>query len=139
MRNNDFTILVAEDDPGVRRIYEKALGMEGYQLILAESGARALAELEENQVDLMITDLKMENMSALEMLPVVNRKFPNLPVIVASGYYKDIQQDFLAKGFKIKAFLQKPVCMLVLKEEVQNALAPSMVEKKRMFRISSLA
>ena len=139
MRNNDFTILVAEDDPSVRRIYEKALRMEGYKLILVEGGARALAELEENSVDLMITDLKMETMSALEMLPVVNQKYPALPILVVSGYYKDIQQDFIDKGFKVKAFLQKPVSMSVLKEEIRNVLGPGETVKKGLLKFVALA
>jgi YesN/AraC family two-component response regulator len=98
-----------------------------------------LAELEETPVDLLITDLKMETMSALEMLPVVQQKFPALPIIVVSGYYKDVQTDFIDKGFKVKAFLPKPVSMSALKEEIRNVLKTDEKGKKGLFKLAVFA
>jgi two-component system response regulator HydG len=123
MECSDFTILVAEDEPGLRRIYEKSLGQEGYKLVLAESGAQALAELEEAPVDLLITDLKMETMSALEMLPILRQSHPRLPVIVVSGRYQGLAEDFGQKGLEnVRAFLQKPVGMDILKAKLREIL-----------------
>jgi DNA-binding NtrC family response regulator len=125
---SDFTILVAEDDPSLRRIYEKSLRAEGYQLILAESGAQAMAELDEakaegKKVDLLVTDLKMEKMSALEMLPLLKESHPRLPVIVVSGRYQGLMEDFGQKGLaNVRAFLQKPVGMDVLKQKIREIL-----------------
>ena len=120
MNCSDFTILVAEDEAAIRKIYEKSLSAEGYQLILAESGARALAELREARVHLLITDLKMETMSALELLPIIRQEHPALPVIVVSGRYQGIAEDFNRKGFEnVAAFFQKPVGMDVLKKKIR--------------------
>jgi DNA-binding response OmpR family regulator len=123
MKCSDFTILVAEDDPSLRKIYEKSLLAEGYRLILAESGARALAELHETPVDLLITDMKMETMSALEMLPIIKRDHPKLPVIVVSGRYGGLEEDFRKKGFdNVESFFQKPLSMDVLKQKIRAIL-----------------
>jgi DNA-binding NtrC family response regulator len=123
MSCSDFTILVAEDEAAIRKIYEKSLSAEGYQLILAESGARAMAELREARVHLLITDLKMETMSALELLPIIRQEHPTLPVIVVSGRYQGIAEDFSRKGFEnVAAFFQKPVGMDVLKKKIREIL-----------------
>lgn len=123
MKCSDFTILVAEDEPGLRRIYEKSLSAEGYKVILAESGARALAELHETPVDLLITDIKMETMSALELLPILKRDYPKLRVIVVSGRYDGMEGDFGKKGFdNVETFFQKPLNMNILKEKIRQIL-----------------
>ena len=120
---SDFKILVAEDDPGTQKIYGKSLGAEGYQVILAESGARALAELAETKVDLLITDLKMKNMSALELLPILKRDYPKMPVIVVSGRYEGLLEDFKKKGFdNVEMFYQKPINMTILKQKIRQML-----------------
>lgn len=123
MKCSDYTILVAEDEPGLRKVYEKSLSAEGYKLILAESGARALAELHETPVDLLITDVKMETMSALELLPIIKKDFPILPVIVVSGRYEGFEEDFHKKGFdNVETFFHKPLKMDVLKQKIRQIL-----------------
>ncbi len=123
MKCSDFTILVTEDNPGLRKIYEKSLSLDGYKLILAESGSMALAELREAKVDLLITDLKMATMSALEMLPIIKKDYPKLPVIVVSGHYEGLQEDFQKKGFSnVASFLQKPLNMDLLKQKIRQVL-----------------
>ncbi len=123
MKCSDYTILVAEDNPGLRRVYEKSLSAEGYKLILAESGARALAELHEAPVDLFITDVQMETMNALELLPILKHDFPILPVIVVSGRYDGMEEDFHKKGFdNVETFFQKPFRMDLLKQKIRQVL-----------------
>jgi two-component system response regulator GlrR len=123
MTCSDFTVMVVEDDPGMQKIYDKSLSAEGYKVILAESGARALAELAENKVDLLITDLKMKTMSALEMLPVLKQDYPKIPVIVVSGRYEGLMEDLHKKGFtNVEMFYQKPLNMIVLKQKIRQIL-----------------
>ena len=44
-KHNDFKILIAEDDPGARRLYEKTFAQEGYSVVLVEAGGQMMAEL----------------------------------------------------------------------------------------------
>ena len=81
-----------------------------------------LAELKEGSFDLLITDLKLTEMSALETLPEVRKKYPNLPVVVVSGYYVNMVEEFDQKGFNVDMFFNKPLSLSVLMKAVGNIL-----------------
>lgn len=135
MKCSDFTILIADDDLGLLRVYEKSLLAEGYKLILVESCERALAELYEKEANLLITDLKMAyldkkavkdkfaDMDSFEMFPILMRNHPKLPVIVISGSYERLLEDFDLKKFgNVKSLHLKPISMDVLKRNVREVL-----------------
>ena len=122
MESKAMRILIAEDDPGAKRLYEKAFKQEGYEVVVVEAGGQVLAEITESSFDLLITDLKLEAMSALEVLPVIRQKRPNLPIIVVSGHYMNLVEDFHKKGFNVKLFLHKPLSLSELKKSVRNVL-----------------
>jgi len=128
MNRNDFRILIAEDEPGVRKLYEKAFRQEGYEVVLASSGGELLAELEENTFDILITDMKLEGMSALEALPVVRQKYPNLPIVVVSGHYVNMMEEFGQKGFAVDLFFNKPLSLMELKKAVRRILGLPVTE-----------
>jgi two-component system response regulator GlrR len=122
MKNSDFTILFAEDNVGIQKVYEKNFIKDGFNVILAEHGARAMAELHEQKVDLLITDMAMPGMDTLELFSILKKEFPSLPIIVVSGHYADLKEDFQSKGFNVKAFFNKPVGVNELKEKVRAVL-----------------
>jgi CheY-like chemotaxis protein len=59
MKSSDFTIMFAEDNPTVQKIYEKNFLREGYKVVLAE--------LKEQKVNLLVTDLEMPGMNTFEL------------------------------------------------------------------------
>jgi DNA-binding NtrC family response regulator len=120
MKCSDFTIMFAEDNLQIQKVYEKNFLKEGYKVVLAEHGAQVMAELKEQKVDLLVTDLEMPGMNTLELFPYLKKHYPQLPVIIVSGHYTDLQEDFQAKGFEYKAFFTKPVSVGVLKEKVRE-------------------
>jgi CheY-like chemotaxis protein len=122
MKKTDFKILIAEDEAAARRLYEKAFRQEGYEVTMAETGGQVLAELEEAPYDLLITDLKLGGMSALEALPILRRRNPSLPIIVVSGHYVNLVEEFHDKGFKVDLFVPKPVSLSDLKKAVRHVL-----------------
>jgi len=122
MKCSDFTILIGEDHPGEQKIYQKALSKEGYRLILAESGAEILDELNNSRVDLLITDLEMKPMSGLDALSIIKKRHPALSIIVVSGYYKGMVDNFNQKTVRVAAFIQKPVGIKVLKQKIREVL-----------------
>jgi CheY-like chemotaxis protein len=128
MQKNDFKILIAEDDPGARRLYDKAFRQEGYEVVQVEAGGQMLAEIEENSYDLVITDMKLEGMSALEALPLIRQKRPRLPIIVVSGHYVDLVEDFNRKGLNVNLFLHKPLSLSDLKTAVRRVLGLPVME-----------
>ncbi len=131
MKCNDFKILVAEDEPSVRRLYERAFQAEGYDVTVVEAGGQMLAELDENKFDLLITDMKLEGMSALEAMPYIRQSHPNMPIIVVSGHYVNLVDDFQKKGFNVTHFFHKPLSFAVLKDTVRKVLGFSEIEKDK--------
>ncbi len=122
MKCSDFTIMFADDNEQIRKIYEKNFLKEGYKVVLAEHGARALAELKEQKVDLLVTDMEMPGMNTLELFPILKKDYPKLPVIVVTGHYVNLLEDFIAKGFAVKAVINKPVSVGELKEWARKIL-----------------
>jgi CheY-like chemotaxis protein len=121
MENKKFTILVAEDEPNARFLYEEELRDEGYEVLTAENGLQALGLLEDRPVDLLLTDVKMPDMHAMEMIPLVRADHPALPIIVASAF-KGMENDFTLQSFGISGFFSKPVPIAALKLMIQAIL-----------------
>ena len=123
MNCSDFTILVAEDDLNLMKVYEKSLSAEGYRLILVESEKHALAELDKAPVDLLITDINLKTATAFDMLPFIQEAYPKLPVIVVTGSYDWLTGDSLKNHFgSVKRFFKKPISMDVLKRNIREIL-----------------
>src|ERR671939_176950 len=62
------TLLVADDDPGLRESLERTLTREGYRVLLASDGRAALERVQGGGIDLIVTDLKMPGLTGLELL-----------------------------------------------------------------------
>jgi two-component system response regulator FlrC len=122
MKCSDFTVMFAEDSEAIRKVYEKNFLKEGYQVVLVEHGARVLAELHEQKIDLLVTDLEMPGMNTFELFPILKKDFPKLPVIVVTGHYLNLKSDFLDKGFEVKDVFNKPISVRILKEQVRKIL-----------------
>jgi DNA-binding NtrC family response regulator len=138
MKRNDFRILIAEDEPGVRKLYEKSFKQEGYEVVLVESGSEMLAELAESAFDLLITDMHLNSMSALEALPDIRKNHPNLPIVVVSGHYMNMTEDFHQKNFSVDYFFNKPLSLSILQKTVRTILgiegAPQQTKGKSLFQ-----
>src|SRR5690348_2499570 len=91
----DYRILVVDDDPAILETSARILRQRGYEVRTASDGFAALAELRRSLPDVIITDLRMPNMSGFELLSVVRRRFPQIPVIVISGEFNGIAPDGL--------------------------------------------
>lgn len=84
------TILFVDDEEILRFIADEYLTEKGYQVLLAEDGVKALEMIEQyhSNIDLVVLDLVMPQMGGEEVLKVIKQDYPNLPVVVASGYSK---------------------------------------------------
>lgn len=100
----NFRILVVDDEPAILETSATILKKKGYEVRTAIDGFTALAELRRSLPDVIISDLRMPNMSGFELLSVVRRRFPHIPVIAISGEFNStaptglIADAFLKKG-----------------------------------------
>lgn len=116
------TILVAEDEPNSRLLYRDILEEAGYRVLTVTNGSEALTVLATEPVDLMITDLKMPDMDAIEMLPLVRKDRPTLPIIIVSAYHRLFKDDFHTKGYDVQAFFGKPIPVQELLRKIKELL-----------------
>jgi two-component system, response regulator, stage 0 sporulation protein F len=121
MEKGKYTILIAEDEAASRFLYTEELAEEGYEVLTAENGLQVLGILEDRPVDLLMTDIKMPDMHAVEMIPKVREDHPDLPIIVASAF-RGMENDFTMKESNISAFFSKPVNLDALKIQVRFLL-----------------
>jgi len=80
-----YRILVADDDAALLASTAAVLSKEGYLVLTARDGFAALAELQGGLPEIIVSELKMPNMSGFELLAVVRRKFPGIGVVVRSA------------------------------------------------------
>ncbi len=117
-------LLVVDDDPGLLRLLTIRLRAENYEVEAVESAAAALAALTRVRPDLVITDLRMDQMDGIGLLKEIQARAPGLRVIIltAHGTIPDAVQATQSGAF---AFLTKPVEKQELLEKVQKALKVS--------------
>lgn len=80
------TILLVDDQELVRHAVKLALSIAGHRVDTAENGLEALKILERGPYDLVITDWKMPEMTGEELAEKIREKFPNLPILLLTGY-----------------------------------------------------
>jgi PAS domain S-box-containing protein len=117
------TVLVVEDDPGIRDNVRDCLLQLGYHALVAESARAAMTVCDDldGKIDLVLTDLVMAGRSGHELAHELAERYPNVRVLFMSGYTEDsaTRRDILLKG---SSFLQKPFSVVDLANAVHDAL-----------------
>ena len=98
-----YRILLVDDEPLIRQTSAMVLAGNEYEVRTAGDGFEALIELRQALPDVIISDLSMPNMSGFELLSVVRRRFPQIPVIAITGQYDGTQPT----GLIADAFFSK--------------------------------
>jgi two-component system cell cycle sensor histidine kinase/response regulator CckA len=117
------TILLVDDDEGVRRVTLSILTRAGYHVLVASSAAEALALHHEHpgSIHLLLTDVVMPLQSGPALAAELKALRPDLPVIYLSGYTDDaiVHHGLVDRG---QAFLQKPIAPAVLTRKIREVL-----------------
>ncbi|MBW6519826.1 MAG: response regulator [Desulfoarculaceae bacterium] len=107
MRN--MTILVVDDDPVIRRMLEKRLEKEGYEVLLAEDGYQARKILPQQHIDVVLTDLMMPgSIGGIEVLDIAKKISHDIEVILITAHSSvDTAVEAMKKG--AADYLEKPI------------------------------
>lgn len=100
------TILIVEDEAPLSHALSLKLQNSGYETLVAEDGAKALALLKKSTVDLVLLDLVMPNVDGFGVLEEVAKKWKDIPVIVSSNLSQD-EDIHRAKSLGAKDFFIK--------------------------------
>lgn len=123
-RRHGTTILVAEDDPGVRSLIVSFLRLQGYLVLEAEDGEQALSVARENAFDVLLADVVLPKRPGPVLADVLRRGRADLPVILMSGFLDDA--DLIdGLGSSGCEFLQKPFAPHALVEMIERMLRPT--------------
>ncbi len=116
-----FSVLVVDDEKNIREGLGQALEMDGHEVLLASNGHEAWGLISE-ELDLVITDLKMPEMAGDELLRKVVATYPTVPVIILTGH-GTIEAAVQATRDGAYDFLTKPVDLERLSHLVKRALS----------------
>ncbi len=119
------TILLVEDEEGLRSLNARGLRSRGYSVIEASNGVEALEALEEKDgaVDLVVSDVVMPEMDGPTLLKTMRGKNPDLKIIFVSGYAEDAFEKSLPENQQF-AFLPKPFTLSQLVAAVKETMTP---------------
>lgn len=116
-------IITTDDDPGIRKILQILLRKEGYEVTVCSSGDELLSTLKTNSttVDLVLLDIKMPGLSGIQVLEILRRTYPAIPVIMLTAF-NDLDTGMKAIRLGASDYLAKPVHREVLVESVSRVL-----------------
>ncbi len=139
-----FNILIVDDEKNIREGLGKALEIEGYKVELANDGKEALSIMERTDIDLVVSDLKMPNLSGEELLKEIVRSYPTVPVIILTGHgsietavnaMRDGAYDFLTKPLNLdRLFLLVKRALSNRELVLQHRALQEEVAKRRHFK-----
>jgi len=119
------TILLVEDEEGLRSLNARGLRSRGYSVIEASNGLEAMDALEAKNgaVDLVVSDVVMPEMDGPTLLKAMRDRNPSLKIIFVSGYAEDAFEKSLPENQQF-AFLPKPFTLTQLVAAVKQTMAP---------------
>ena len=119
---NRENLLVVDDEDVIRKGMRRILEAEGYQVTTSASGRTAIEKIQEQDFDVVITDLKMPGMDGIEVLKTIKILQPEVPVIIITGYSTvDTAVDAMKNG--AFDYIAKPFTSSLIIDKVQKAVA----------------
>ncbi len=121
-RGGNETILVVEDEPELREYLDDLLTAEGYRVLTAQDGEKAISLfLSHDNIDLVLSDIGLPKIGGIDLMESVRTMKPNTSVILASGYLDESERRKMAqKG--VDSFIQKPYKRGELLKRIRSAL-----------------
>ena len=130
-------ILVVDDDPNIRFLYNQLFSEKGYEVLEAESGKETFDILNNKEINLVVLDIKLRLESGLNILQGIAKEFSNIPVVLCTAFasYQDDYTSWLADSYIVKS--SNPYELL---KEVDDVLSKrSKVSKEQIEDLRSIA
>lgn len=109
-------VLVVDDEPALRDFTSEVLTQNGYTVLSAKDANTALKLIEQNPIDLVISDVIMPKMNGFQLASIIKNKYPKIKIQLVSGFNskseveeldEDLQKNLLSKPFQINQLLKK--------------------------------
>ena len=114
-------VLVVDDDAEMRTLLRRTLEFDGHHVTERDRGTHVLAALREVPVDLIILDKEMPGITGFDLLPLLRREFPEVPVLLVTAFGGHrIESSAIRLG--AASYLEKPFRLSQLREVVDSLL-----------------
>ena len=122
-------ILIVDDKANIRMVLKGILENSGYNVSEADNGKSALTEIEKYLPDIVLTDLKMDEMDGIELTRKIKQKYPSLPVIIMTAYgsISSAVDAIKSGGYD---YITKPIDYDLLKIKIERALEDRKIKKE---------
>jgi len=121
MSGEQEKILVVDDELGVRNVLQRVLTQAGYEVVTTDAGAEALHWVSQGEVNLMLLDIKMPDISGMEVLAKITAEYPDVGVIMVTAVI-DIQVAVEALKLGAYDYITKPFNRDEVVQKVQKAI-----------------
>ena len=117
-------ILLAEDDAATRDLVQRALGLEGHEVVVTQDGVEALEKLQAapTRFDVLVTDVQMPGLDGVALVEKALGVNPKLRVVLMSGFADELDRAAHLKA-KISRVITKPFTLEQIRSAVKAALA----------------
>ncbi len=126
-------LLLVDDDPGLLKLLGMRLTSEGYTVLTAQSGPEGLKMLMREKIDLVISDLRMDEMDGMQLFSEIQKAHPGLPVIILTAH-GSIPDAVAATQQGVFSFLTKPVDRDALYKAIDDALVHTVASGDEQWR-----
>lgn len=114
-------ILIVEDDKSVREFVTRALREDGHSVTTVDNGAQALELLESENVDLLLSDIRMPEMDGICLARKVSQERPGLPIVLMTGFAAE-EERAVDLSAVIHDVITKPFTLRQIRETTAAAL-----------------
>ena len=115
-------VMVVDDDKNILAAFEEFLKAEHCEIVAASSAEEAAEMLKQQNVDVLVTDIRLKAKSGVTLFMEVKHRHRNLPVIVVSGY-PDLISEAEIKTFGADYYFVKPLELDKLRDALRNCLS----------------
>ena len=112
-------VLVADDEPSIRKLYERELKKEGYEVFFASNGQEAIQGVRQHHPDLIVMDIRMPGMDGIEAMSRILEEDNELPVVINTAF-SSYKENFLS--WSADAYLTKSADLSELKGTIRTIL-----------------
>lgn len=127
-----ITILAVDDEPNMRRLLEISLRQAGYRALSASHGREALEMIQQQQIDLVVSDLHMPGMNGLQLLGTLRKEYEHLPFIMVTAQ-GEIKTAVEAMKLGASDYILRPFELETLEVAIEKALTLKRITQENTF------
>jgi len=127
-----ITILAVDDEPNMRRLLEISLRQAGYRALSASHGREALEMIQQQQIDLVVSDLHMPGMNGLQLLETLRKEYEHLPFIMVTAQ-GEIKTAVEAMKLGASDYILRPFELETLEVAIDKALTLKRITQENTF------